>query len=231
MAAVPQIPERKTLTSLKTHSVKKLTISTDANRNRVSFELWDATFRACVGTHYSRQLDEECTTLKEYANMFPRYTPEDLGTAYANALQSWDEDGALVAAAIISTCDFDGDPSGEYLGDLLGLANARPRYDYLKAQFMDVSSHKKQDELSMLWPTLPILPADRPVTKDKVAYNIKTSYRNWLLIEGNVKSNIGQFVRHVYRRLSEDPASAGYVGQLEAISRATTSKATTLSIP
>lgn len=210
MAAVPGLiaPERRTITSLKTSGITKLTISTDTNRNRVSFEVWDATLRASIGEHYSRLLDEECMKLIEYASLFPSYSPDELGAAYSLALQTWDEDGMLVASAIISTCDFAGDTSGEYLRDLVALSTARERYDYLKDQFLDVSSNKKQDDLVRIWPSLPIMPSDRPVTRDKIAYNMKTSYRNWLLINGNSKENISQFVRHVYRKLSEDPESS-----------------------
>ena len=110
MAALLEEPESsKRLTSLKTNAVKKLVFSTDINRNRVAHEVWDATFRAQVGTHYSRMLDEEPPSLSEFYLMFPTFAPEQIAASYANALQTWEIDSQLVSAAIISTCDFDGD--------------------------------------------------------------------------------------------------------------------------
>ena len=219
MAAIHYVtnPETKKVISLSTKNVVKLQISTDINRNRVSFDLWNISFRAAVN-EYAALLEETPPTIQEWAQDYPSFSPDDVGAAYARALMAWQDDDMLVSNAIINTCDFSGDPSGEYMGEIAALQTAKERFEYLQNEFQDVSDPKKQDELIELWPTLPILPQTRPFTRRAIEYNVKTSYRNWLLIDGNTATNMGQFVRFVYRKLREDKESATFVSTLEAIS-------------
>lgn len=69
MAAMHSVsdPGTKRVTSLKTSLVKALKISSDTDRNRVSFNVWDATFRSAIGKHYSRMLDEDPPSLIDFA--------------------------------------------------------------------------------------------------------------------------------------------------------------------
>ena len=64
MAAIHYVtnPETKKVISLSTKNVKPLQISTDINRNRVSFDMWDTSFRAAIND-YAELLDETPPTI------------------------------------------------------------------------------------------------------------------------------------------------------------------------
>ena len=69
--------------SLNTKNVKHLIISTDTNRNRISFDLWEQTFRAAVGAYYSRMLKEVPPPLGEYQKLFPQHSETEVAAAFA----------------------------------------------------------------------------------------------------------------------------------------------------
>ena len=121
MAAAHNVtnPGTKRVTSLKTEGVKALKFSSDANRNRVAFDLWNATFRAAIGDHYSRLLDERPPTFITFAADYPGHSEESVAASYVHAQEVWREDSQLVCNAITRTCNFEDDPSGQLLDDLL----------------------------------------------------------------------------------------------------------------
>ena len=172
MAAAHNVtnPGTKRVTSLKTEGVKALKFSSDANRNRVAFDLWNATFRAAIGDHYSRLLDERPPTFITFAADYPGHSEESVAASYVHAQEVWREDSQLVCNAITRTCNFEDDPSGQLLDDLLSYETAAERYSYLQSEFLDVSSAKKQDELVGKWESLPILSGPRPYMRAAVEY-------------------------------------------------------------
>ena len=98
----------KKVISLSTKSVKPLQISTDINRNRVSFDMWDTSFRAAIND-YAELLDETPPTIQEWAMGYPALSADDIGASYARALAQWETDDRLVRSALINSCDFEGD--------------------------------------------------------------------------------------------------------------------------
>ena len=93
MAAIHYVtnPETKKVISLSTKSVSKLQISTDINRNRVSFDLWNVSFRAAIN-NYASLLEETPPSIQEWAQDYPSHSPDEVGEAYARALVAWNDD-------------------------------------------------------------------------------------------------------------------------------------------
>ena len=82
MAAIHYVtnPETKKVISLSTKNVKPLQISTDINRNRVSFDMWDTSFRAAIND-YAELLDETPPTIQEWAMGYPALSADDIGAS------------------------------------------------------------------------------------------------------------------------------------------------------